>query len=363
MIVRRATTDDDAAITALMESVPMPGALRLTFACRPSFFQALRVEGAEPLACVAEDHGEIVGVGAVTFRKVYFNGRMATLRYLSALRGSLRTRRSHALARAFSQMRMELADRPGDITLTSILEDNATALRVLTGSRAGLPPYQPLCTCVTRVLAAATRTTYKPPANMRIETGGDAGEISGFLTTHGPLRNFFPVCLPRDLEGRVDSAFPGLSARDFLVARNNDGILGVMGCWDVTRFRQTQVTGYDPWLRWARPWLNLAARCSGQPLLPRPGASLGLAFGTLTLIRNRDHAVFRALLDSARVWTRHRGLDHFVIALTHDDPLAAAFEKLPHHGIHSRIFRVHFEPSDPIIHPDTRTPHFEGAML
>lgn len=363
MRVRRATTDDDAAITALMESVPVPGALQLVFACRPSFFQALRVEGADPLVCVADDHGEIVGVGAVTFRKVFFNGRMGTLRYLSALRGSPRARRSHALARAFSQMRIELADRPGEITLTSILEDNITALRVLTGSRAGLPPYDPLCTCVTRVLAATSRAKSKPPAGFQIEKGGDASEISGFLTTHGPQRNFFPVCLPRDLEGRVDSAFPGLSARDFLVARNHDGILGVMGCWDVTRFRQTQVAGYEPWLRWARPWLNFAARCSGQPLLPRPGSSLGLAYGTLTLIRNQDPAVFTALLDSARVWTRHRGLDHFVIALAHNDPLTAAFNKLRYHAIHSRIFRVHFELSGPITDPDTRTPHFDGAML
>ena len=340
----------------------MPGAMQLAFGCRPSFFQALRVEGSDPVIAVAEDRGEIVGVGAVTFRQVYLNGRVATLRYLSALRVAPRVRGSAALARGFARLRMDLAGRPADITLTSVLSGNTSALDLLTSNRAGLPPYEAFCRCVTRV-AAVPRAESKSSGGIQIEQGADVHEISRFLSTYGPSRNFFPVCLPEDLDGRSDSAFPGLTSDDFLVARDGDGILGVMGCWDVMRFRQALVTGYATWLRWARPWINLGARLSGRPQLPAPGEALGLAFGTLTLVPNHDPRIFRALLEHALAWTRRRGLAHFVVALADNDPLSHAFKGLPHREIRSQIFRVHFEDSSMLAPPDDRIPHFEGAML
>ncbi|MCX6877292.1 MAG: hypothetical protein NTW21_26315 [Verrucomicrobia bacterium] len=363
MIVRLATSDDDAALTALLESMPMPGSIRLAFGCRPSFFQALRVEGDSPVVCVAEARGQLVAVGAVTFRKVYLNGRVATRRYLSALRVAPQARGSAALAKGFALLRTTLASHPGDLTLTSILADNTPALRVLTGARAALPAYEALGGCVTRVVCTARAAKPNPPTGVQLAHGGDARELAGFLATHGPARNGFPVCLPQDLDGRTDSAFPGLSAADFLVARDGEGILGVMGCWDVRRFRQALVTGYAPWLRWARPWLNFGARCCARPLLPAPGAVLGLAFATLTLVRQGDLRVFRSLLESALAWSRRRGLGHFVMALADHDPLNAGFKGLPQREIHSRIFRVHFEDPSTQTRPDGRTPHFEGAML
>jgi hypothetical protein len=345
-----------------MESVPMPGPVQLAFGCRPSFFQALRVEGNDPVVAVAEDQGEIVGVGAVTFRQVYLNGRVATVRYLSALRVAPRVRGSAALARGFARLRMDLAGRPADITLTSILSENSAALDLLTNNRAGLPPYEPFSGCVTRVMAA-TRAESKPVGGFQIGQGAGADEISGFLATHGPSRNLFPVCLPEDLDGRADSAFPGLTSGDFLVAKDGREILGIMGCWDVMRFRQALVTGYATWLRRARPWINFGARLSGRPELPEPGAALGLAFGALTLVRNNDPRIFRMLLERALAWTRRRGLGHFVVALADNDPLSQGFKGLPHRKIRSHIFRVCFEDSATRIPPDDRTPHFEGAML
>jgi len=363
MIVRLATADDDSAIAALMESVPMPGAMRLVFGCRPSFFQALRVAGDRPLVCVAQDGGQLVAVGAVTCREVFLNGRIATLRYLSALRVAPQGRGSAALARGFACLRTALADWPGELTLTSILEENVAAQLVLTGARAGLPPYVPLGGCVTRVVAAGRAAQSRTPHDVEIVAGGDADEIAGFIATHGPSRNFYPVCRAEDLGGREDSAFPGLTSDDILVARDRGGILGVMGCWDVRRFRQTRVAGYATWLGWARPWLNLGARFARRPLLPQPGATLGLAYGTLTLIRNNEPRVFGGLLEATLDMARRRGLERLVVALAAGDPLGVVFNGRPHHAIRSRIFHVHFEPPATPHAPDGRTPHFEAAML
>ncbi|MFA7234063.1 MAG: hypothetical protein WC076_08115 [Terrimicrobiaceae bacterium] len=149
-------------------------------------------------------------------------------------------------------------------------------------------------------------------------------EIAGFLGTHGPSRNFFPVCLRGDLDGREDSAFPCLTGMDFLVARSDGDILGVVGCWDVMQFRQTRVAGYSKWLRWARPWINAGARLSGRQLLPKSGEVLGLAFVTLALIRGRNPKIFRALLDATLEWTRRRGLAYLIVSMEENDPLGSS---------------------------------------
>jgi hypothetical protein len=363
MICRLATADDDAGIAALLESVPMPGPMQLAFGCRPSFFQALRVEGSHPVVAVAGDGGEIVGVGAVTFRQVYINGREATLRYLSALRVAPKARGSSAVARGFACLRTALTDRPAELTLTAILASNTPALELLTKARKAAPAYQPLADCMTRVVSVRRRLVRGRSRDLTVAPAADAAELAGFLGRHGPAQNFFPVCRAADFDVRADSAFPGLSTADFLVARDSAEILGVLGCWNVMRFRQALVTGYATPLRLARPWLNLGARWLGRPHLPPPGQPLRLAYGALALVRGEDPQVFRLLLDSALEWARQRGLDYFVVALAAGDPLAGAFHGLPCHELPSRIFRVRFEPDAMPILPDARPPHFEGAML
>lgn len=359
MIVRLATADDDTRIAELMERIPMPGAMQLAFGCRPSFFQALRVEGGEPLVVVAEGDGGILGVGAVVFRKVYFNGRVATLRYLSGLRVAPEARGSSVMARGFARLRSELAGRPGEITLTSILADNTAALRLLARSRPAAPVYQLLGRCVTRVVTSARVATVGTVAS----PAGDAEEIAGFLNRHGPSRNFFPVCRAGDLDGGADPAFPGLTAGNFMVVREGGEVRGVMGCWNVMRFRQALVAGYGGVLRWVRPWYNLGARCARRPLLPAVGQPVRLAYAALALVRDSEPRVFRSLLNAGLVWARQQGLDYLVVALAAGDPLAAAFSGLPCRELHSRIFQVEFEKSPSATGPDERQAHFEAAML
>lgn len=267
------------------------------------------------------------------------------------------------MARGFGRLRLELSERPADVTLTSVMEGNDVALDLLTKQRAGLPMYDPFCKCTTRVMPVGRVRKYGSSSRVRIDHGADAAEIAGFISEHGPTQNFFPVCHAEDLDGGDGSAFPGLSAGDFLVARGDDGILGVMACWDVMRFRQALVAGYSTAMRRARPWINLWSRLTGGPQLPEAGASFGLAYGSLTLIRDENIGVFHGLLDHALEWTRRHGLDYFVYSMADGDPLGAGSRAFSHHCLHSRIFRVHFEEPATRSVVDARMPHFEGAML
>ena len=363
MNLRLATPADDPGLVALMQRVAMPGSMRLSFGCQPSFFQALRVEGGDPVVVVAEEGGEIVGAGTATTRRAYLNGEVALLRYLSALRIDPRARRSTALARGYALLTRELSTRPAALTFTSILADNTPALAHLAAGRRSLPAYEPLHTCVTRIFPVA-RARRRSTDTRGIAVGSaSAAEIAGFLLRHGPARNFFPVVGESDLAGADDSATPGLRAEDIAVARDGARIRGVLGCWNVMPRRQVLVAGYAPWLRAARPCLNAFARLTGRPALPPAGRPLRLAYGALGLVDDGDPAVFRALLDAALARAGQLGLDYFVLTLPEGDRLAAALSDLPRRELRSRIFRVRFGSSDNGPAPDGRSVHAEGAML
>lgn len=362
MIVRPATLEDDAGITDLMEKVPVPGPLGLARGCRPSFFQALRIVGKTPVVVVVEEQGEIVGVGAATCREVYFNGRVVTLRFLSGLRLLARFRGMPLLARGFACFRREMPAQPADMTLTSILSRNTRSLRVLTRARAGLPLYRPAGESVVHVLPSARREKGHRFC-CEITQATDAGEIAGFITTHGASRNGFPVCRAGDLSGDGDTVFPGLSAEHIWVARRDGEILGIMGCWDVRRYRQILVSGYADWLRRVRPWYNAGARWCGHPQLPEPGGQINLAYGTLVLVPNKDPRVFRSLLEAVRDDACRRGLDYLAVAMDGNDPLKQGWRGLFPRKIRSRIFRVPFGEEAGGIEVDERPGYFEAAML
>lgn len=359
MNVRLATPDDDSAIAGLLENTPMPGAISLACACRPSFFAALRVEGDRPVVAVAEDADGIVGMGAVTRRKIYLNGAPAVMGYLSNLRVARRARGSPATARGFDMLRRELAACPADMNITSILDDNIAAIQLLGRRRAALPVYDRWQGCVTRVI-----TTRGGSLSGCSTAEPDADEIAAFFAAHGPRRNGFPVCRAGDLNGADDSPFPGLTVGDFHVMRDSSGELaGVLACWDTRRYRQIQVVGYAPKLRLVRPCFNMLAGALGMPRLPAAGAVLRLAFVALPLIASGDPAMLRVLLDAARAGARDRGLDYLACSLPADDPLAAAFVGLPCHEIRSTIFRVRIDQTSIESGVDGRPAHFEAAML
>lgn len=360
MIVRPATRDDDEGLVRLVERTPMDGPVRIACGCRPSFFGALSVEGGQPIVFVAEREGRLVGVGAATAREVYLNGEPTLVSYLGLLRVAPEARGTTALVRGYRQMAQELSAHQAAITITAIVSGNARAERVLAAGRAGLPAYRPLCDGVTYLLPADA-----PPPNERIEIGRgrDAAEIAGFLNELGPRRNFFPVCAAGDFDAVTGGRFPGLSPGDFLVARAGGGILGVLACRDVSRFRQTVVAGYAPWLRTVRPAVNAFCRLARRPVLPPAGTALRLSFGALCLVRDNDPVVLRALVRAARGEAKTRGQDWLVLTFDRLDPLRTALAGSPGRSLTSRIFSVHFAGHPAPRPPDNRPLHLESAML
>ena len=336
----------------------MPGAMALAFAHEPAFFDAIEVEGDDPQVVVGEQDGQLVGAGLVTVRRVYLNGAAAEVGYLSSLRADPAIRGTTALARGFRfYRRVHEAQRRVPFYLSTIMEDNVAAREILTSGRAGLPSYHEIGRYQTLALPLLRQSTPRLPAGLRIVAGSAVGaeEIAAFLRETGRTRQCYPAYTAEELQAPT-GLLRGLAVDNFAVAFTGDHIQGVMAAWNQLPFRQHVVTGYQGWLRWARPLLGC--------LLPPTGAPVRSLLAACIAIRDDDPAVFRALL--RHLLKTHTGSAHrfLFVGLAGTDPLLSVACEPWHLTLHSRIYAVEWgDGRSAVAALDARVPYLELGSL
>lgn len=359
MNIRLATEADDAALARLLSEVPMPGALQLTSACGHSFFQALAVEGRDPLVVVAEREGRLVGMGAAVVRDAYLGGRLARIRYLGSLRVAPEARGSRALVRGYALLHRHLIAQPDDLRVTAIMDGNPWARSILTGARAGLPTYQPLARLVTYILpTSSARRDRSGPA-----CDADAGELARFMQELGPRHDGWPECGKMDLQNGTGD-FPGLAHRDFLVVRQDGRMAGILACWDTRACRQIRVAGYGRTLRILRPLADRLARWSGWGGLPKVGSDVPVCYGALGLVRPEYRGCWRDLVQAAQAEAGRRGCAWLVLTLDKADERVPVMATLRALRLPSTLYGLHWPESRLPSRPPCAGPfHVEAALL
>jgi hypothetical protein len=359
MNIRLANAADDEALSRLLSETPMPGLLQLSPACGHSFYRALEVEGQDPVVLVAEQDGRLVGMGAAVVRRAYLEGRLARVRYLGSLRLAPAARGSRALARGYALMHRELSARQDDLMLTVIMDENQVARSILTGARGGLPTYQPLAGLVTYILP--TSSTRADQAG--IERGADAGELARFMQEVGPQHDLVPECGEADLQNGT-GVFPGLSHRDFLVARRAGSIVGLLACWDTRARRQIRVAGYGLPLRLLRPLADRLARWNGWGGLPEMGSDIPVCYGALGLVKAEHRACWRDLVLAARAEAGRRGCAWLALTLDKSDERGPAMAALRALRLSSTLYELRWPGA--LFSSRSRRPgplHVEAALL
>lgn len=358
--IRLAEPTDDRALGDFLLRDSMPSALRFAVSHQPSFFAALAVYGSTFQVLVAEENGEIVGCAVrATFPCLGLHsplrcGRLVLLRIAASHRGSL-------LAQGFARLRDLNRQDFVPFHLSTVMEENTEALAVLTSGRIGLPRYAPLGTIITRVLPTVSKIEAQD-LSISSATTQDRQAILDLLAVTRLRRSLIPAYQPHDWELGT-GLLPAFSFQDLLIARRDSKVLGCLGLWDQRSFRQTLITGMNPWFRLLRPVWNLLAPGLGTLRLPAPGQTAAMGFAALPLFPEEDPVVFSALLQRLRQQAHHRGLDAVVLSLHERDPLCSL---LPKGGLtlKSRLFAVH-DPSDQtavdVLH-DT-IPYIEGGSL
>jgi hypothetical protein len=191
--------------------------------------------------------------------------------------------------------------------------------------------------------------------------------IVDFLRRHGRKRQFFPVYRTEDFEPGSPTT-PGFQPEDFLVARDTaaaGGLLGVMGLWDQSAYKQTVVRGYDPSLGRVRGLANALAWVAGvrRPPLPGAGSTLASAYASFTCVVDDDPRVFAALLAGAYALAAQRGYGYLLIGLPVHDPLIAVARRYPHITYHSRLYLADWDGGRVFGCLDGRLPYVEIAAL
>ncbi len=336
--------EHESSLRELARNTPVPGWIELAYCREPDFFHGLAVEGSPAQVCAAIDGNAVVGMGCRSIRGVYVNGRAARIGYLGSLRIAPSARGAALLGRAYRFIRqLHERDRLASAYLTTIVEGNHRAMRLLTSGRAGLPRYIDYGRFVT--YAVASPRSHRPRdagMNLTFERGSetDLPSVVAFLNREGPRKQFFPA-LSADEFGA--ERLRGLRPHDFLVAREDGEIVGVLAGWDQSSFKQYLVHGYAPALRVVRPVLNLASRVAGCGSLPPVGECLSVRVASFACVRDNDPRLLAALLDRL-CRARSAARRPFVLIGFHErDPLSKALDEFRAFRYTSRMYLVCWE--------------------
>ena len=365
-----ATPADDPAIRRVLRTNPVPGAVTVTYEREPDYFLGCSTMGRSYDVVVARQQpgGEVVGFACRAIRSLFVNGRPQEVGYLSQLRVDKRFRGRWVVSRGFRFMRQLHADGQVAGYLASITEENREARGILVDRpRRHFPAFHELDRLYT--LALIVRPGYlragaapRSPYDICCGSTADLGAIVAFLREYGAAKQFFPVY---DEDGFSESSTTrGFRVEDFVVARRNGDIVGVIGLWDQSEYKQTVVQAYTGSLRWARPVYNAGARVLGAQPLPPPGAQLRSAYASFICVADDDPGPFRALLRHVYELAAERQYAYLIVGLSARDPLLAVARRYPHITYRSRVYAVCWEDGEDVYgRLDRRVPYIEIATL
>ncbi|HEX6057997.1 MAG TPA: hypothetical protein VFZ11_03180 [Gemmatimonadaceae bacterium] len=325
LVVREATEADNAALVALAAACTMRGDIALRVDRAPDFFALTRLEGDDArVGVVTDGAGRVLACAAVARRPAYVNGVPSETYYASDLKVHPEARGTGAADLLSCWGRdawAGVADPDAPYVLT-ILAGNRAMERRARGPR-GTPVLARFATLSVMAIPLLWRRRERVEGiGVREATEGDLEEMAGVWARFAPTRQF-GAALDAGAFARWIARAPGLSASDHLVATDARGrIIGFVGVWDQTSFKQTRVVGYSPRLALVRAGFNALAPLVKAPALPAPGGVLP-ALATVRLCASEPR-VLRALLLEA--YRRHRGgrFGFLTVCLDVRDPLIPA---------------------------------------
>ena len=354
-----ATRKDDAALRDVLRRNPMPGNISVAFEREPSFYDALEVEGEENYVVAArcKANGKLVGFGTRSIKQAYLNGKPTAIGYLSSLRLDAKYRNGLAVARGYR--RLKAVHIVGNVShyFTTIIDDNHLAKKLLTSGKAGLPEYIDAGRFFTLALRPSAQQSLTGQA-IRQANSSDIESIIELLNREGKKKQLFPVYTAEHLTSQK-GLLRGLDLRNILLAFNNNKLIGIMGLWNQSSFRQSIIQQYSSLIHLMRYFYNPISLITDGPTLPIPG-KLNYAVIALCCIRDNCIDTFNNLLNQTLYESQN--LHSVLLGFHETDPLLAALKKRPHIPYISRLYYVYWE-NDVSPKPDGRTPYLELGAL
>ncbi len=361
-----ATPDDDSAIRRLLAENPIPGGIRVTYCREPNYFYGCSIMGEfyQVMVCRSSS-GKIAAVGLRSIRPMYINGAVENVGYISQLRIDPRywghgiTRMGFRFARSLDQ------EKGATVYISSIIERNRIARAIFENRKhdVDFPFFHDFGRINTFVFILYKKKYSIHNSDYTIEQGSSKTkkEIISFLQSEGSGYQFYPFYTYSDFSSNSTRDF---RIEDMCVVRYNGQIVGTMGLWDQSGFKQSVVDGYSGLMKFVKPLYNAAARIiRAKPLVP-PGSVIHHAYASFLCIKNNDLNVSNLLLNRIYNEAELRGFSYLMLGLHEKSPLIAQARKYPHMIYRSRLYLMSWVDRELYIKSlDNRIPYVEVALL
>ncbi len=359
--VELAKGKDDDALNKILKENEMQGRISIAFGRKPSYFKALDIEGYVNQTIVGRQKNKIIGFGTRSLRKCFVNGKIKDIGYLSNLRIAKNYKGKGYLRLGYEFLKSLHQDKKISLYYSTIVEDNKTAINILTNQKPYLPAYRDMgryCTFAVSLFGKKKNFSTK----LKIIKGSDKNilKIVNFLRKAGSKKQFYPYYTINDFNEK----FRHFDIRDFYIAMKEDKIVGIIAKWDQRKFRQIIVKNYNGLIYFLKPIYNSISKLLNYSRLPNPNSRLNFFYVSFIAIEGNDNEIFRELILALYNDNARSDFSHFLVGLHSRDKLAKTLDSFAKIKFNSRLFAVYWNDGEKTFKElDSRIPYVELSTL
>lgn len=338
--------EDGPELLEILEDIDFTGKISLIYTRRPDPYASLKREGrrVDTVVCRDTRTGRLMGLASSSINRMYLNGNPADIGYVFGLRVRQEYRRKFLLLpKGFQYLFAQHENEGIPFYLTTILDENSAAQRLLEKRRPTMPVYEYFGDYETYALVTGKKGQSAEGLLFRKAEKSDIRALVAFLRTSGSRFQFFPVLD----EGELDDPDSTLRYEDFYLLFDPDGEIAAAGAlWDQRPYKQYLLSRYGGVYRFLYP-VSFLFPFFGYPGLAKPGTVLNFCTLSFWAIRDDDPEVFDLFLRQVALITR--GFSYFVLGIDKRHPLRDAIQRKPHIIYRARMYVVHTQKNEPYV--------------
>ncbi len=327
-----------------------------------AFQNMLQPKGSHTIVAAVKDthNGQFAGVGIISKKKVFINGSIRQIAYVSELFIQEKYRNKSVFGLLFRILFHYTKDCTG--YLSTVMEDNNHLFELLLQKRRGMIQYRDLGKLKTMVITPQAINVPAPTKGIKtmMATVSDLDALLHFRAQQAGRHTFLPFYTKEDITNS-SGILRDLCTEDILLAKRGHEIVGCVAIWDQSYIKTWVPDNYPFWLNLVRPALNLFLKIKGSPTLPKAGEPVSYLILSMLTIREDDINIFRALLQRIKERTAAPGTKGqlLVLMMHQKNPLLSGID-FTHYTIKSRLI---FAANGEDISVDHGIPYVELGAL
>ena len=311
--------------------IPVSGNISLALEREPNYYTGACVQCEKPDVYVGYDEStkSILAVMNIGVRRLWYEGRITNVRYMSDLRihpdkqdGPL----FYLLIRHFQRVTAK-DELPAQ---TVVFTENHKMIRLIEKASqrkplAKIPYYHYMGTLITYMLNFKTNERKPGGIIVRRAKTSDREIMQAFFDEESSKTNYYPYY---DFAAFSEPYYKGIKTEDFFLAFNANILVGICGVWDQKLFKQTRIVGYSWKYQLIKPIYNLSSIFFGEQKLPASGTVLQYLNLHCILTLSNSADVFKELLANIQIEFEDKGYDYLMCSLSDNNPMMPVLEKI-----------------------------------